>query len=137
MKKLLLVLVILVICLHCASCLDNGSNTPKPEINLSGTKTSETTVGGKVEWNVTVKNNGPGSLDPFRVHLLYDHMDLLSIDPQPLQMRVKGYPEFNPLASGQSITIKVTFIATEIGVADNSLFVDGYEEGLNMQTVIR
>ena len=136
MKRLIIIAAAVVLVL-CAGCFGSESETSKPTLDMSGTKTSETTVGGNVEWNVTIKNNGPGTLDPFKVHLLHDHMDLLSISPEPVQMRVSGYPEFSPLPAGQSIIIKATFIATEIGVADNSLFVDGYDEGLNMQTVIR
>lgn len=138
MKKGLIFSVALILLISFTGCLDSGSSeTAKPALDMSGTRTSETTVGGTVEWEVTIKNNGPGTIDPLKVHLLHEKMDLLSITPEPIHMNIAEYPWFDALPAGQSITIKVNFVATEVGVADNSLFVDGYEEGLDMQTVIR
>jgi hypothetical protein len=88
-------------------------------------------------FKMSIKNSGPGTLPPFKVHLLTDKMDLLSLSPEPVQMRVSGYPEFSPLPAGQSINIKATFVATSPGVVDGGVYVDGYEEGIGMKTVIR
>jgi hypothetical protein len=103
--------------------------TPGPASleELSTTYTTETFTGGSIFVNLTIKNNGGLTSKPVQIYFdqIDKYADLNGCVP------ICTYSDFlgirvtfeGGIAGGQTVTYKVEFIATKVGVADWGLTV--------------
>jgi len=132
MKRFILLLVIAIFLTGC----DAGTSA-KATLDMNGTSTVESYVGGDVYWTAMVTNKGSSSYGPFRVTLVFKSVDIISIDPEPMDWHMKTYPQFPALAPGASVTITMRCIAKSVGIAEGSFIPDGIDGVLRFKTVIR
>lgn len=135
--KRLLVFVLVIIALLGAGCMEGTSQESRPDIDISGTYTRETTVGGDATWEFTVTNNGPGAINPLKIHLDYGGMDMKSLDPQPSSLPTSTYPQYGALQEGSTFVLKINLVATSPGVSDGWAAVDGYDTKVSFNTTVR
>lgn len=118
---------------------------PKGDAKLDseGTATSETTVGGDATWTATVKNSGGTDIENLEASCDFGGMDLISIEPQPVEHPIQDVQYYGPLKAGASVTITFHLLAKKVGVAEGLIvFCDkgnsmDSESGLHPNTIVR
>lgn len=143
-KKIYIVVVLVFVIFGLTMCgyvaFKKDKPAAKSNLSATGEATSEAMVGQDVTWTATVINNG-ANIASLEANTNFGGMDLISVDPPPVDQPISDVQRFGALAAGQSKTITYHLLAKQTGVANGMIAFGSQGETpdktLSPQTIVR
>lgn len=113
-----------------------AGTTGKVQLDANGTATQEAFVGSDVIWTITVENGGTKDVQNLEANTNFGGMELISIEPVPVDQPIQDLQRFGPLKAGQSVTINYRLLAKKVGIA-KGLATFAEKGDLNPEAVLK